>query len=137
MQDFQELQQAKAVCLKDITEALPRYAERLAAIDQRLTEYVEDAVSGNASHANIYELLGIRKTLRLMDSYDMDVPRVHRTLRAIEGVWQGGRHQKGGLKFSTPRGSQHVRLVNKQELHELWKNITSRPISLNGKIKTT
>ena len=111
MQDFNELQQAKAVCLKDITEALPRYTERLAAIDQRLVEYVEDAVSGNASHANIYELLGIRKTLRLMDSYDMDVPRVHRTLRAIEGVWQGGRHQKGGLKFSTPRGSQHVRLM--------------------------
>ena len=111
MQDFNELQQAKAVCLKDITEALPRYSERLAAIDQRLTEYVEDAISNNASHANIYELLGIRKTLRLMDSYDMDVPRVHRTLRAIEGVWQGGRHQKGGLKFSTPRGSQHVRLM--------------------------
>ena len=111
MQDFNELQQAKAVCLKDITEALPRYSERLAAIDQRLVEYVEDAVSGNASHANIYELLGIRKTLRLMDSYQMDVPRVHRTLRAIEGVWQGGRHQKGGLKFSTPRGSQHVRLM--------------------------
>ena len=111
MQDFQELQQAKAVCLKDITEALPRYSEQLAAIDQRLTEYVEDALSNNASHANIYELLGIRKTLRLMDSYDMDVPRVHRTLRAIEGVWQGGRHQKGGLKFSTPRGSQHVRLM--------------------------
>ena len=66
MQDFQELQQAKAVCLKDITEALPRYSERLAAIDQRLTEYVEDAISNNASHANIYELLGIRKTLRLM-----------------------------------------------------------------------
>ena len=51
MQDFQELQQAKAGCLKDITEALPRYSERLAAIDQRLTEYVEDAISGNASHA--------------------------------------------------------------------------------------
>ena len=111
MQDFQELQQAKAVCLKDITEALPRYSERLAQCDQRLTEYVEDAISNNASHANIYELLGIRKTLRLMDSYEMDVPRVHRTLRAIEGVWQGGRHQKGGLKFSTPRGSQHVRLM--------------------------
>ena len=39
--DFTELQQAKVVCLKDITEALPRYTERLAAIDQRLTEYVE------------------------------------------------------------------------------------------------
>ena len=111
MQDFNELQQAKAVCLKDITEALPDYIDRLWSVDKRLSEYIYDAISNNASHANIYELLGIRKTLRLMDSYDMDVPRVHRTLRAIEGVWQGGRHQKGGLKFSTPRGSQHVRLM--------------------------
>ena len=55
--------------------------------------------------------MGIRKEFRLMDSYKMDVARVHRTLRAIEGVWQGGRHQKGGLKFATPRGSQHVRLM--------------------------
>ena len=83
MQDFNELQQAKAVCLKDITEALPRYSERLAAIDQRLVEYVEDAISNNASHANIYELLGIRKTLRLMDSYDMDVPRVARSAESV------------------------------------------------------
>ena len=75
MQDFQELQQAKAVCLKDITEALPRYSERLATIDQRLVVYVEDAVSGNASHANIYELLGIRKTLRLMDSKQLKISR--------------------------------------------------------------
>ena len=56
MQDFNSLQQAKAVCLKDITEALPRYTERLAQCDQRLTEYVEDALSNNASHANIYVL---------------------------------------------------------------------------------
>ena len=87
MQDFNELQQAKAVCLKDITEALPNYVNRLTAFDERLVAYAEDALSNNASHAGIYELLGIRKTLRLMDSYDMDVPRVHRTLRAIEGVW--------------------------------------------------
>ena len=45
MQDFNKLQQAKAVCLKDITEALPRYSERLAAIDQRLVAYAEDALS--------------------------------------------------------------------------------------------
>ena len=111
MQDFEELKKAKQRCVDELVEALPRYRERLDEIDHRLVEYIEDALSNNASHANIYELLGIRKTLRLMDSYDMDVPRVHRTLRAIEGVWQGGRHQKGGLKFSTPRGSQHVRLM--------------------------
>ena len=111
MQDFQDYWKRKAQCLLDIQEALPRYAERLNECDERLMQYIEDAISNNASHANFYELLGIRKELRLMDSYKMDVPRVHRTLRAIEGVWKDGKHVKGGLKFSTPRGSQHVRLM--------------------------
>ena len=97
MQDFEELKKAKQRCVDELVEALPRYRERLDEIDHRLVEYIEDALSNNASHCNIYEAMGIRKELRLMDSYDMDVPRVHRTLRAIEGVWSGGRHQKGGL----------------------------------------
>ena len=111
MQDFDELKQIKAQCIADIREALPLYANRLNSIDERLLPYIEDAISNNASHANLYELLGIRKELRLMDSYDLDPERVKRSLRAIEGQWQGGRHVKGGLKFSTPRGSQHVRLM--------------------------
>ena len=111
MQDFDELKQTKAQCLRDITEALPDYVNRLNSIDTRLLTYIDDAISGNASHANLYELLGIRKEMRLMDSYDLDPERVKRSLRAIEGQWQGGRHVKGGLRFSTPRGSQHVRLM--------------------------
>jgi phage terminase large subunit-like protein len=111
MQDFDELKQIKAQCLRDITEALPDYVNRLNSIDDRLLPYVEDAISNNASHANLYELLGIRKEMRLMDSYPLDPERVKRSLRAIEGQWANGRHVKGGLKFSTPRGSQHVRLM--------------------------
>jgi len=111
MQDFDELKKLKAQCLADITEALPNYVNRLNSIDTRLLPYVEDAISNNASHANLYELLGIRKEMRLMDSYDLDPERVKRSLRAIEGQWANGRHVKGGLKFSTPRGSQHVRLM--------------------------
>ena len=111
MTDFDELKQTKAQCLRDITEALPDYVNRLNSIDERLLPYVEDAISGNASHANLYELLGIRKEMRLMDSYPLDPERVKRSLRAIEGQWANGRHVKGGLKFSTPRGSQHVRLM--------------------------
>ena len=111
MFDFDELKQIKAQCLADIQEALPDYVNRLNSIDERLVPYVEDAISNNASHANLYELLGIRKEMRLLDSYDIDPARVKRSLRAIEGQWQGGRHIKGGLKFSTPRGSQHVRLM--------------------------
>ena len=111
MTDFDELKQTKAQCLRDITEALPDYVNRLNSIDTRLLTYIEDAISGNASHANLMELLGIRKEMRLLDSYDLDPERVKRSLRAIEGQWQGGRHVKGGLRFSTPRGSQHVRLM--------------------------
>ena len=111
MTDFDSLKQTKAQCLADIREALPLYANRLNSIDERLLTYIEDAISNNASHANLMELLGIRKEMRLMDSYDLDPERVKRSLRAIEGQWQGGRHVKGGLRFSTPRGSQHVRLM--------------------------
>ena len=111
MRDLDELKQAKEKCINDLVGALPLYKERFDSIDTRLYAYIEDALSNHASHANMYELLGIRKTLRLMDSYEMDIPRVQRTLRAIEGQWENGRHVKGGLKFSTPRGAMHVRLM--------------------------
>ena len=70
-----------------------------------------EAVQSVGSHANLYELLGIRKELRLMDSYPLDPERVKRSLRAIEGQWANGRHVKGGLRFDTPRGNMHVRLM--------------------------
>lgn len=111
MTDFDELKQTKAQCLRDITEALPDYVNRLNSIDTRLLTYIDDAISNNASHANLMELLGIRKEMRLMDSYPLDPERVKQSLSAIEGQWQGGRHVKGGLKFSTPRGSMHVMLM--------------------------
>ena len=111
MTDIQDYWKKKAQCLSDIREALPRYADRLNECDERLMQYIEDAISNNASHANFYELLGIRKELRLMESYALDIARVQRTLRAIEGKWENGRHVKGGLKFSTPRGAMHVRLM--------------------------
>ena len=109
--DIEHLQQAKARCLADINEALPRYADRLNGIDARLTAYITDAVSNDGSHANLYELLGIRKELRLMDTYQLNTKRVQKFVRAIEGIWRNGRHQRGGLKFDTPRGNQHVRLM--------------------------
>ena len=111
MTDIEELKKAKARCLADLTEHLKNYADRLNEIDTRLVAYIEDALSNNASHSNLYELLGIRKAFRLMSSYDVDGDRVQRTLRAIEGVWEKGRHVKGGLMFDTPRGHRHVRLM--------------------------
>ena len=66
MTDFDELKQTKAQCLADIREALPLYANRLNGCDERLMQYIEDAISNNASHSNLMELLGIRKEMRLM-----------------------------------------------------------------------
>ena len=80
MEEFKELKEKKAVCLEDLTVGLPWFRKRLEVIDGRLVEYVEDAVSNGGSHANLYELLGIRKVLRLMDSYDLDVERVRRKI---------------------------------------------------------
>lgn len=111
MQDFEQLKQAKEKCIEQLSNALPLYRERLDSIDTRLYVYIDDALSNHASHSNLFELLGIRKTLRLMDSYKLDPDRAHRKLKAIEGVWRNGRHVKGGLRFSTPRGLHHVRLM--------------------------
>ncbi|MBQ7179787.1 MAG: hypothetical protein IJR87_00680 [Bacteroidaceae bacterium] len=113
---MEQLKKAKAQCLADLTEALPRYRDRLTAIDDRLTAYIDDALSSEASHANLYELLGIRKVLRLMDSYELNGERVQMTIRAIEGQWKNGKHLKGGLKFDTPRGHMHVRLM----AYQVW-----------------
>lgn len=106
-----DIQIQKAQCLCDLTDALPHYRKQLDRIDGRLTDYIADAISDKAAHANIYELLGIRKVLRLMDSYDVDAERVRLAIRAIEGVWKNGKHVRGGLKFDTPRGNLHVRLM--------------------------
>ena len=108
---MEQLKQAKEQCLADIEKALPRYEAKMNDIDRRLMLYVTDALSNHASHANLYELLGIRKTLRLMDSYTLNVERVVMHIRAIEGVWKDGRHVQGSLKFDTPRGNQHVQLM--------------------------
>jgi phage terminase large subunit-like protein len=111
MQEIEDYWKKKDQCIADLEDALPRLKPQLDDIDPRLSAYIEDALSNHASHANFFELLGIRKVMRLMVSYKMDGDRVQRTLRAIEGQWRNGRHVKGGLKFSTPRGPQHVRLM--------------------------
>lgn len=111
MQDLEDLKKAKAQCLDDITKALPSYVNTLMNIDPRLVVYVEDAISNNGSHANLFELLGIRKELRRMASYQVNPSKVHTAIRAIEGIWENGHHKKGGLKFDTPRGNRHVRLM--------------------------
>lgn len=108
---MEDLRPVKAQCLANLKEHLPRLKRTLDQIDERLYSYIEDAINNDGSHANIYELLGIRKVFRLMYSYDMNQKRVQMYIRAIEGQWRDGKHVKGGLKFDTSRGNLHVRLM--------------------------
>ena len=116
MHEIHEYKAAKVQVLKDLNEHLSDYADRLNSIDPRLMLYIEDAISNNGSHANLMELLGIRKELRLCDSYELNPERVKLWLRAIEGIWDNGQHVKGGLKFDTPRGNDHVMLMP----YQMW-----------------
>lgn len=113
--DNTQLQHIKAQCLQDIRDYLPRVREQLSDIDVRLWLYASDAVRTDMDTANIYELLGIRKVLRLITTYSLNVDIFHSWLRAIEGTWEqqgeNWQHVSGGLKFSTPRGARHVRLM--------------------------
>ena len=63
--------QAKSIkhqCKDDILLAISRqpYADLLQQIDQRLYEYIADCCDPMTDHANLYELLGIRKFLRML-----------------------------------------------------------------------
>lgn len=110
-QTFDHLKAIKQQCIEDIRGVLPLVVPVLQTIDGRLVEYLTDAVRSDIDTANLYELLGARKMLRVMWTYPRNVERLRQWIRAIEGVWDGLEHQGGGLKFSTPRGAQHVRLM--------------------------
>lgn len=108
-----ELREVKLGCLADLRRALALedVRARLCEIDVRVYEYAADACRLDMDTANVYELLGIRRFLRMLAAYEYDMDAVHRRIRAIEGVWEGKRHVRGGLKFSTPSGERHVRLM--------------------------
>lgn len=111
-----DLRKVKAEVLAELRSALPQLKERLVGIDERVWEYASDACRADMDTSNVYELLGIRKFLRMLAAYEYDEKRFLRRLRTIEGSWRttenGERvHAQGGLKFSTPTGEKHVRLM--------------------------
>lgn len=132
--DNTEIMRLKAACLCEIRSYLPKVRKMLDSIDARLWKYAiertepldhwtltldDEGTEVNDCLANVYELLGIRKTLRLLCTYRFNTQKARQWLLAQEGVWkqdEKGRwhHVRGGLKFDTPRGAQHVRLMNFQ-----------------------
>lgn len=131
--DNTELIHIKAQCICDLRTYLRRPTVRaeLDAVDPRLWLYVTDATSPLEHHvlplddegaevedciASLHELLCIRKALRKWRTYTLDTDYALRWLRAIEGVWtqrEDGtwQHVSGGVKFDTPQGARHVRLM--------------------------
>lgn len=99
----EEAKSIKSQCLQDILEALPRYSAQLDRIDLRLMNYIADAADPKHDHANLYELLGIRKFLRMLSTYDLDIAKVQKVYRAYEH-----------LKFSGIQGKQQYKLTPMQ-----------------------
>lgn len=116
--DIKQLKEIKLALVRELREYVAEHRDELHACEERLERYVADAIapvktllSDDDCVGNLYELLGIRKTLRLMVSYPMNLYRFYSWLRAIEGNWFGGQWHSGGVKFDTPRGAAHVRLM--------------------------
>lgn len=114
-----ELKTIKKQCLADIEKYFPILEPTLDSIDSRLSEYVisrTERYNESDCFASIYELLCIRKAFRLFFTYSFDAELARMWLATQEGVWKQDerghwRHVTGGLKFDTPRGAQHVRLM--------------------------
>ena len=100
-----EAKQIKAQCLKDISAAMARkeYTHKLVDIDNRLWAYIMDCIDLSEDHANLYELLGIRKFLRMICTYDLDIAKVQKVYKAYEH-----------LKFSGIQGKQQYKLTPMQ-----------------------
>ena len=138
--DNSELLHLKAQCICELRTYLrnPTVRAELEAIDARLWQYVTDATSPLEHYvlplppsdsaqedegaevedciASLHELLCIRKSLRKWRTYTLDTDYALRWLRAIEGVWRQSedgawQHVSGGVKFDTPQGARHVRLM--------------------------
>ena len=92
----------KHLCKDDILFAISRqpYADILQQIDPRLYEYIADCCDPMTDHANLYELLGIRKFLRMLTTYHLDIQKVQKVYKAYEF-----------LKFSGLKGMQQYKLT--------------------------
>lgn len=88
----QEAKTIKAQCKEDINAAMmqTRYYAKVAEIDPRLSEYIYQCADPNTDYSNLYELLGIRKFLRMLCTYPFALDKVHKIYRAYEHLLFSG-----------------------------------------------
>lgn len=101
----EEAKQVKDQCKLSIYYAIgtQEYADMLSQIDPRLYDYIADATDMNTDHANLYELLGIRKFLRMLTTYPLAIDKVQKVYKAYEF-----------LRFSGLKGKQQYQLTPMQ-----------------------
>lgn len=101
----EEAKNIKEQCKRDINEAMVNdlYVFKVRTIDRRLEEYINDAAELTSDHANLYELLGIRKFLRMLCTYPLDIQKVQKVYKAYEF-----------LRFSGLEGKQRYKLTPMQ-----------------------
>jgi len=121
--ESKDLREVKERVLEELRGQAFMYLPKLEDLDARLADYLRDICRMDMDTANLYELLGARKVLRLAHTYRVNGERFWQWVRAIEGDWvcvmygdgteiiKKWVHQGGGLKFSTPTGASHVRLM--------------------------
>lgn len=101
----EEARNIKEQCQKDLREAMTKkaYTDSIRAIDIRLEEYICDCIDTKTDHANLYELLGIRKFMRMLCTYPANNEKVKMVYRAYEH-----------LRFSGLKGKQQYKLTPMQ-----------------------
>ena len=118
----EEAKQIKQRCKTDIICAMATdaYYVKVRTIDVRLADYIMDAAQLSADHANLYELLGIRKFLRMLCTYTLDIDKVQRVYRAYEFLKFSGIHGKQQYKLTPMQTFQLAApfLFQKEEVSE-------------------
>lgn len=111
-----EEQRKKESAVKVLREHYARQRGDVAKIEPRLATYFDDlcthstAIEGDENDRhNYYEILGAIKFLRLLRTYEFDHKKVRQVIRLREGVWQNGKHIRGGIHCSGTSGPQVYR----------------------------
>ena len=82
--DLKILKKSELVYMR---EERGRFVERLAKIDGRMVEYMDDLLREDVDVHNLDEILCFRKFLRLLNTYEFDYSEVRSVIYDAEGCW--------------------------------------------------
>ncbi|MCD8266452.1 MAG: terminase large subunit [Prevotellaceae bacterium] len=131
----EKAKQIKAQCLGDIRGYMRAYegGNPLLEVDPRVRKYILDCVREDVDRANLYELLGIRKGLRMGYTYGFNTEKARKVLQCYEGIWDGDKRREysGGLQFAGLRGRTYYKLTPLQ----VWELVNPFGIMRRGETR--